>query len=93
MFNQSIKYKNDSLEEAVKKIGTMRADMGGTEIYYSLHKILQSKVIDGYPKQIFLLTDGGVSNTERVIQLVGREVKSSTADATQSVSEMAVPRL
>ena len=37
--------------------------MGGTEIYDPLNRILQTKVIDGYPKQIFLLTDGGVSNT------------------------------
>ncbi len=72
MFNQSIKYKKDSLDDAVKKIGTMSADMGGTEIYNPLSKILQTKVIDGYPKQIFLLTDGDVSNTEGVIQLVGR---------------------
>jgi hypothetical protein len=77
MFNQSIKYQKESLEDAVKKIGTMRADMGGTEIYNPLLRILQNKVIDGYPKQIFLLTDGGVSNTEGVIQLVGREVKYS----------------
>jgi len=33
---------------------------------------LKNKVIDGYPKQIFLLTDGGVSNTEGVISLVGK---------------------
>lgn len=46
--------------------------MGGTEIYEPLQQILIKKVIEGYPKQIFLLTDGGVSNTEGVIALVGK---------------------
>jgi hypothetical protein len=37
-----------------------------------LQKALNNKVIDGYPRQIFLLTDVGVSNTEGVIALVGK---------------------
>jgi hypothetical protein len=41
----------------------MSADMGGTEILYPLRDILASNVIPGYPKHIFLLTDGGVSDT------------------------------
>lgn len=35
------------------------------------------KPTEGYPKQIFLLTDGGVSNTEGVIQMVGINCKYS----------------
>lgn len=50
----------------------MKADMGGTQIYNPLFKILQNKVIEGYPKQIFLLTDGDVSNTDKVIELVAK---------------------
>lgn len=41
----------------------MSADMGGTEIEGPLRKILQSKLKEGYPRQVFLLTDGEVSNT------------------------------
>lgn len=41
----------------------MGADMGCTEIYKGLSVELKRKVIEGYPKQIFILTDGGVSNT------------------------------
>lgn len=36
----------------------MGADLGGTEIYRPLENILKSNVIEGYPKQVFLLTDG-----------------------------------
>lgn len=32
---------------------------------------------DGYPRQIFLLTDGDVSNTNKVIKLVGENTKYS----------------
>lgn len=51
--------------------------MGGTEIYVPLEKILKSEIIKGYPRQIFLLTDGEVSDTERVIELVRKNSKYS----------------
>ena len=53
----------------------MNADMGGTEIYDPLKKLLEEKVIEGYPRQIFLLTDGGVSNTQGVIKMVKKNTK------------------
>lgn len=55
----------------------MSADMGGTEIYDPLRNLITGKPIDGYPKQIFLLTDGGVSNTEGVINMVALNNKYS----------------
>ena len=51
--------------------------MGGTEIEQPLENILRAQVIEGYPKQIFLLTDGEVQNTENVIELVRRNIKYS----------------
>lgn len=53
----------------------MQANMGGTNIESALQAIFASPVIAGHPKQIFLLTDGAVSNTENVIRLVGRNTK------------------
>ena len=61
----------------MKNIRPISADMGGTEIYAPLKKILKSEIIKGYPKQIFLLTDGEVSDTERVIELVRANSKYS----------------
>lgn len=37
--------------------------MGGTVIFKPLQVELMAKPIKGYPKQIFLLTDGAVSDT------------------------------
>lgn len=59
----------------------MKADLGGTEIERPLMSIFKSPVIEGYPKQIFLLTDGEVSNTEVVIELVKNNVKYSRVHA------------
>lgn len=53
----------------------MSANMGGTEIYAPLMNLLNEKVIDGYPRQVFLLTDGGVSNTQGVITMVKKSTK------------------
>jgi hypothetical protein len=55
----------------------MKADMGGTVIYKPLEDIFKSQLIEGYPKQIFLLTDGGVSDTNQVIDLVRKNTKYS----------------
>ena len=58
---------NTNIKTATKRDQKMQADLGATEIYTPLHKILKEKIIDGYPRQIFLLTDGKVSDTERVL--------------------------
>ena len=52
-------------------IAVMEANMGGTEVFEPLKKELQSKPLKGYPKHVFLLTDGGVSNTNQVLEMVG----------------------
>jgi von Willebrand factor A domain-containing protein 5 len=59
----------------------MNSNMGWTEIEIPLRKILKSKVIPGYPKQIFLLTDGEVNNTEAVIDIVRKNIKYSRVHA------------
>lgn len=43
--------------------------MGGTEIMQPLQKVYESEKITGYLRQVFVLTDGEVSNTEEVIGL------------------------
>jgi hypothetical protein len=53
----------------------MSADMGGTEIFKPLNSLLKELPKEGYPKQIFLLTDGGVSNTEGVLNMVSNNNK------------------
>lgn len=48
----------------------MEANFGGTVILQPLQDIFREKVIPGYPRNIIVLTDGGVSDTESVLALV-----------------------
>lgn len=53
----------------------MTADLGGTQIHKPLENILKKEPMKGYPRQIFLLTDGGVGDTTEVINLVARNTR------------------
>ena len=41
----------------------MEANLGGTEILNPLRNLLEQKPKENYPRQIFLLTDGSVTDT------------------------------
>ena len=69
-FTTSVKYNDDSLAHAKSHVLTMEANYGGTEVFAPLKSIFGQKVIKDYAKQIFLLTDGAVSNDQQVINLV-----------------------
>ena len=68
--NGSKKYDDTTLSEAKSHTNQMTANFGGTEVYRPLEAIFNEKSISGYTKQIFLLTDGDVSNDHSVIKLV-----------------------
>ena len=40
-----------------------------------MENILKKEPMKGYPRQIFLLTDGGVGDTTEVINLVARNTR------------------
>ena len=66
----SIAYNQKSLEAASRHVSSISADMGGTEILSPLQSVFTEKPITGVSKQIVVLTDGSVSNTAEVINLV-----------------------
>ena len=52
--------------------------MGGTEILEALEKNLNKGLVqEGYPRSLFILTDGGVSNTKHLLQSVSTLVKDT----------------
>jgi hypothetical protein len=63
-------YNDKTLELADQYVQNMTADMGGTNILNPLLSIFKEKLKAGIPRQIFLLTDGEVSNTEECIDSV-----------------------
>ncbi len=69
LFPQSEPYNNTNVEYALQFVSRIYAD-GGTEILPALNAILGAPTREGHPRQVFVLTDGEISNTEQVIQLV-----------------------
>lgn len=77
LFKTSKRYDDDSLKQACSHSNTMEADFGGTEILHPLQDVFSLPLIKGYPRQVFVLTDGAVCNIKQVIDLV----KSNAAKA------------
>uniref|UniRef100_A0A3B5ASH5 von Willebrand factor A domain containing 5B1 n=1 Tax=Stegastes partitus TaxID=144197 RepID=A0A3B5ASH5_9TELE len=70
LFTTSQNYEEEALALACEYVRKIRADMGGTNILAPLTWILRQPVFSGHPRLLFLLTDGAVNNTGKVIELV-----------------------
>ncbi|XP_005353438.1 von Willebrand factor A domain-containing protein 5B1 [Microtus ochrogaster] len=70
VFASSQIYNEANLAKACDCIQRIRADMGGTNILSPLKWILRQPVHQGHPRLLFLITDGAVSNTGKVLELV-----------------------
>uniref|UniRef100_A0A8C6TIN1 von Willebrand factor A domain containing 5A n=1 Tax=Neogobius melanostomus TaxID=47308 RepID=A0A8C6TIN1_9GOBI len=70
IFPESVEYKQETMEEALKKVEMMQADLGGTEILAPLEHIYSQSCIPNQPRQLFVFTDGEVESTKEVINLV-----------------------
>lgn len=69
---KSEKYSEKALESAIKMITEFDANYGGTELYDPLKGVYGIEKIKGYPQNVFLLTDGGISNTNQVLELIAK---------------------
>ncbi|XP_041850377.1 von Willebrand factor A domain-containing protein 5A-like [Melanotaenia boesemani] len=76
IFPKSVEYNEKSMEEALKKVEEMQADLGGTEILEPLEHIYKQPCIPKQPRQLFVFTDGEVGNTKEVIDLVKKNAGS-----------------
>ena len=70
LFPDSRRYDDENLREAKTSCDGISANMGGTEVYTPLRHILQQPVKAGLARQVFILTDGQVSNSADCIELV-----------------------
>ncbi|CAI9733743.1 Hypothetical predicted protein [Octopus vulgaris] len=72
----SQEYSEDSLNEALKFQKNLFAS-GGTEILSALKSLSVKKPFQNFHRQVFLITDGEVYNTNDVIQLVKSQVNNT----------------
>ncbi|XP_077480349.1 von Willebrand factor A domain-containing protein 5B1 isoform X2 [Stigmatopora argus] len=70
LFSSSQNYEEEALSLACEYVRKIRADMGGTNILAPLKWILKQPIFSGHPRLLFLMTDGAVSNTGKVIELM-----------------------
>ncbi|CDW77144.1 von willebrand factor a domain-containing protein 5a-like [Stylonychia lemnae] len=78
LFEKSKHYDEQTFEEAISVVSNFKADMGGTEIAQPLQEIFSQIPDEILPRQIFLLTDGEVANTQEVIHLIKHYRSNST---------------
>ncbi|XP_063350285.1 von Willebrand factor A domain-containing protein 5A-like isoform X2 [Pelmatolapia mariae] len=70
IFPKSVEYSQQTMEEALKTVEQMEANLGGTEILQPLKHIYSQPCIPNQPRQLFVFTDGEVGHTKEVIDLV-----------------------
>ncbi len=70
LFQKSRVYDEASLAEACAHVNALEADLGGTEILPALEFVLQQPSHETLARQIVVLTDGEVTNTDAVLALV-----------------------
>ncbi len=72
LFGQSRPYDEASLAAAREHVAQLAADLGGTEILPALADVFVQPLVPGLPRQLVILTDGQVTNTDEVVALVRR---------------------
>jgi Ca-activated chloride channel family protein len=69
LFPESRPYDQASLDAAHRHVASLQADLGGTELLPALQFVLGRPRQPELPRQIVILTDGEVTNTDAVIAL------------------------
>ena len=77
LFPSSVQYNQKNLDVAIQHAETLQADLGGTELLSPLKYVFSQQLLPGLPRQVFVLTDGSVSNTNACIQEVKNNAKRS----------------
>jgi Ca-activated chloride channel family protein len=77
LFPASRVYDEASMKAAAAFVSTLDADLGGTELLPALQFVVQQEPVAGLARQVLLLTDGEVTNTDEVIERVRRHAASA----------------
>ncbi|KAM3604400.1 uncharacterized protein V6R79_010583 [Siganus canaliculatus] len=72
LFTSSRLCTDTTLMQAYEYVQKMRADMRGTNLLGALSWVYQQPMQRSYPRQVFIITDGSISNVAKVLELVRR---------------------
>ena len=77
LFRSSRPYDQASLADATAHVQRLDATLGGTEILSPLEFVLRQPVSADLPRQVVILTDGQVTNTDAVLALASAHAGSA----------------
>ncbi|XP_074544776.1 von Willebrand factor A domain-containing protein 5B1 [Halichoeres trimaculatus] len=72
LFTSSKLCTDVTLMQAREYVQRMRADMRGTNLLGALSWVYQQPMQRSFPRQVFIITDGSISNVAKVLELVRR---------------------
>jgi hypothetical protein len=72
LFHASEMYSKYAIERAVGFANQLQASLGGTDLLPPLQWIFKRACCGTLPRQLFIVTDGGVTNTQQVLKLIRR---------------------
>ena len=75
LFSTSVSYNEQHVYEAITHAQSIQANLGGTELLPPLQHVFKQPLLPGFLRQLFLLTDGAVSNTSQCIHEVKNNAK------------------
>ena len=73
-YGHSISYTQEAIMNTLGKIDGLQAD-GGTEMLPAFLQVSQEKIPKGYQRLVFLITDGAIGETEKLIESAANEYK------------------
>jgi hypothetical protein len=85
LFPSPKEYCEASLRAASDHAAALRADLGGTELTRPLAALLATPPADGYARRLIVITDGSVSNTEHVLELVREKTQPRARTVVHTV--------
>src|SRR6185503_10186070 len=77
LFKASRAYDERSLAEANTNVAALDANLGGTEILPALKYVLEQGRHGALPRQVVVLTDGQVTNTDAVLALAAEHASTA----------------
>jgi hypothetical protein len=76
-YEKNVVYNEQNQLDTLEKIKDIAADMGGTEILKPIYYLLDSSIESNHIANIFLLTDGQVSNNDQIINTIKSKKKDN----------------
>ena len=70
MYKTSQKYEKKIVDQTFAKLNYFKANMQGTEMLKPMEAIFKLKNNPKYPRNVFLLTDGAIGNTDEVVSKI-----------------------